>query len=251
VVGYYNDADAPAGSGFVAVDPYRRFDSRIDRPRPLGPAETVSLPLVPSGAHATAALLNVTVANPTATSYLTIWPSGSARPTTSNINFESGQTIPNLVVAPLGPNGAIDIYNFAGDADVIVDVLGWFDDSAGSVGNARFTTRPPQRVIDTRLGAGVPLGPQGSIALDASAVGIPASATAVVMNVTVDQPTVGGYLTVWPSASPMPGTSNLNFGAGMTTSNLVVVRIGADRRVNFANAYGSTHVIADIVGYFG
>jgi hypothetical protein len=36
----------------------------------------------------------------------------------------------------------------------------------------------------------------------------------------------------------------------MTTSNLVAVRIGADRRVSFANAYGSTHVIADVVGYF-
>ena len=253
VVGYYNESGAPAGSGFVAVDPYRRFDSRIDRQQPLGPAETVSLPIVPSGAHATAALLNVTVTNPTATSYLTIWPTGSARPTTSNINFVSGQTVPNLVVAPVGPNGTIDIYNFAGDADVIVDVLGWFDEGSGAVANARFTARSPQRVIDTRLGVGAPfapLGPQGSIALDTSAVGIPATATAVVMNVTADQPTVGGYLTVWPSASPMPGTSNLNFGPGMTTSNLVVVRIGADRRVNFANAYGSTHVIADIVGYF-
>lgn len=250
VVGYYNEADAPAGSGFVAVDPYRRFDSRIDRPRPLGPAETVSLPLVPSGGHATAALLNVTVTNPTATSYLTIWPTGSVRPTTSNINFDLGQTVPNLVVAPVGPNGAIDIYNFAGDADVIVDVLGWFDDGAGSVANARFTARSPQRAIDTRLGVGAPLGPGGSISLDTSGVGIPGSATAVVMNVTVDQPTVGGYLTVWHSVSPMPGTSNLNFGPGMTTSNLVVVRIGADRRVNFANAYGSTHVIADVVGYF-
>jgi hypothetical protein len=70
------------------------------------------------------------------------------------------------------------------------------------------------------------------------------------MNVTVTQPTVTGYLTVWPSASPMPATSNVNFGPGMTTANLVVVRIGADRRVNIANAYGTTHVIADVVGYF-
>ena len=48
----------------------------------------------------------------------------------------------------------------------------------------------------------------------------------------------------------MPGTSNVNFAAGETTANLIAVRIGADRRTNFFNGFGSTHVIADVVGYF-
>jgi hypothetical protein len=70
------------------------------------------------------------------------------------------------------------------------------------------------------------------------------------MNVTVDQPTAPGYLTVWPGAMAMPGTSNVNFAAGETTASLIVVRIGADRRTNFFNAFGATHVNADVVGYF-
>ena len=48
----------------------------------------------------------------------------------------------------------------------------------------------------------------------------------------------------------MPGSSNLNFSAGQVTANLVVVPLGPDGRVSMYNAFGSTHVIADVVGYY-
>ena len=70
--------------------------------------------------------LNVTVTDPSAPSFLTVWPTGVARPNASNLNFTPGETIPNMVIAQVGTNGQVSIYNREGATDVIVDVLGWF-----------------------------------------------------------------------------------------------------------------------------
>ena len=48
----------------------------------------------------------------------------------------------------------------------------------------------------------------------------------------------------------MPTASSLNYIAGLTVANLVIVKLGADGGVNLANAFGTTHLIADVVGYF-
>lgn len=71
-------------------------------------------------------ILNVTVTDPTATGYLTVWPTGSTQPLASNLNFVPGQTIPNLVIAKVGTNGQVSLFNSAGNSDVIADVVGWF-----------------------------------------------------------------------------------------------------------------------------
>lgn len=69
--------------------------------------------------------LNVTVTNPTANGFITVWPKGQPRPNASNINFTPGATNPNMVLVPVGADGKISIYNSAGTSDIIVDVLGW------------------------------------------------------------------------------------------------------------------------------
>ena len=73
-----------------------------------------------------AVVLNVTVTNPTAGSYLTAYPSGGSVPTASNLNFAPGESVPNLVVAKVGNNGKVSVYNAAGTTDVIFDVTGWY-----------------------------------------------------------------------------------------------------------------------------
>ena len=88
--------------------------------------------------------------------------------------------------------------------------------------------------------------------LDVTGVGgVPETGvTAVVMNVTVDSPTAGSFLTAWPSGETRPGVSNLNFVPGQTVPNLVTVKVGANGRVNLFNSSGWAHVIADVVGYY-
>src|SRR5262245_32566513 len=72
------------------------------------------------------------------------------------------------------------------------------------------------------------------------------------MNVTVTQPTEPSYLTVFPNdtSGVNPLASNINFLAGDTVANLVLVPIGQMGAVCFYNAYGSVHVVVDVVGYY-
>jgi hypothetical protein len=49
----------------------------------------------------------------------------------------------------------------------------------------------------------------------------------------------------------MPVASDLNFVGGQTVPNLVVVKVGTDGKINIFNAFGSAHVVVDVVGWYG
>ena len=211
-----------------------------------------------SGVDAVA--VNVTVVSPTASNYLTVYPSGTTKPNASNINFAAGQTIPNMAIVKVGNDGKIAIYNENGSTQVIVDVVGWFPDGSD------YTGVDPQRLLDTRTiaqgggstidgtNAGVgPLAPQQTYLLPVTNRGtIPptGSVGAVVLNVTVVAPTAGNFLTVYPSGAAQPTASNLNFAPGQTIANMVIAKVGSDGKIAIFNNAGSTQVLVDIVGYF-
>ncbi|MHB1891662.1 MAG: hypothetical protein ACYCUF_12375, partial [Acidimicrobiales bacterium] len=77
-------------------------------------------------ADAKAVVVAVTATDTTGNSFLTVWPSGVAMPLASDLNWHAGSTKTNLVLATVGANGDISIYNYFGAADVIVDVFGWY-----------------------------------------------------------------------------------------------------------------------------
>jgi uncharacterized protein (DUF1501 family) len=76
--------------------------------------------------NATAVVLNVTAVAPTSASFISVYPTGVERPETANLNFVAGQTVQNLVVAKLGANGNVDLFNLAGDVDIVADLNGYF-----------------------------------------------------------------------------------------------------------------------------
>jgi hypothetical protein len=209
-------------------------------------------------------VLNVTVTNPTAAGYVTVWPNdGSAAPTVSNLNFVAGQTVPNRVTVKLGPTGWINIMVAGGNADVIADLAGWFTDaSLASGAGSGFSGLTPARILDTRFGVGAPqaavcAGQTINVAV-AGQGGVPAMTstgapppTGAVLNITVTNTTSGSYLTVWPDGSTQPLASDLNWTAGLTVPNLVVVRLSAGGKIAIYNAFGCTDVIADVVGWYG
>jgi plastocyanin len=206
---------------------------------------TLTVPGLPAGA--TAVALNVTVTNPTAGSYLTVFPAGSVRPTASNLNFVAGQTIPNMVLVPVGPGNTVTFYNNVGTVDVVADLLGYYAPGTG----AGFTGSAPTRVLDTRIGVGAPTAKVGEGATVTLTVpGLPAGATAVALNVTVTNPTAASYLTVFPGGTAWPTASNLNFVAGQTIPNMVMVPVGPGNTVTFYNNVGTVDVIADLLGYY-
>lgn len=104
------------------------------------------------------------------------------------------------------------------------------------------------RLLDTRTDT-TTLG-AGSVRTIA-VTGIPADATAVILNVTAVDGTAGSYLTVYPDGAGRPATSNLNWIAGQAaTPNQVTVQVGGDGKVDFYNAHGSVDIITDLEGYF-
>jgi hypothetical protein len=126
----------------------------------------------------------VTVTNPTVAGYVTVWPAGQPIPTASNLNFVPGQTVPNMVVVPLGANGQVSIFVNGGTADVIVDVLGWFPTGMA------FSGLTPARLMDTRLAPAYPIGPTRS---------------ALVTRPKLEQASGFDRIAVW--VCDMPGTS--------------------------------------------
>ncbi len=80
--------------------------------------------------------------------------------------------------------------------------------------------------------------------------GIPSTATAYSMNVTV-LPHNGylGYLTVWPAGEALPTSSAMNSPDGRNKADAVIVPAGASNAVNFY-ASDTTDVLVDVNGYF-
>ncbi len=197
-----------------------------------------------------AVTLNLTETNATAGSYITAYPTGTARPLASNVNFVAGQTVPNRVIVKLGTGGQITLYNAFGNVDLIADVNGWFTDNTGTTiadgSGDVFVGITPNRILDTRGGGAIPAN--ASVTL--TVTGVPAAAHAAVLNVTVTNPTSGSYLTVWPDGVSRPLASDLNFVSGLTVANLVIVQLGGGSKVDIYNAFGSTDVVVDVVGWY-
>ena len=252
VVGYFSSGGV-RGASLTPVTPERRFDSR-DSGVPVGPGATISLQLAGVGsvpADATAVALSVIAVAPTSSSYLTVSPSLVSRPLASSVNMIAGQTIPNLVLAKLGTNGSVDIYNHAGTTHVVVDVVGWFGPIAAS-STGRLTGVTPTRVLDTRVGPG-PIGRVGAgrtinVAIGGQ-LGIPADARAVVVNVTTVAPSASGYVAVYPAGVARPGSSTSSFAAGVVLATQSVLKLGANGAVATFNYAGSADYVIDVVGY--
>jgi hypothetical protein len=260
-------APTPATAGlYRPLVPGRLMDTRssLGGSPTLTAGQTVNLQVtgkqsVPA-TGVSAVVLNVTATGPTASGYLTVFPGGGAQPVASNVNFVPGQTVPNRVVVKVGATGQVSIFNFAGRTDVVVDVGGWFTDGSDPAATGgQFTGLTPARILDTRSGQGAAaaVGANSLISVLVAGQGLVPAMTAtvppkaVVLNVTVTNTTAGSFLTVYPSdATVRPTASDLNWTAGLTVPNLVVVKVGADGKIDIYNLGGSTDVIADVVGWY-
>ncbi len=110
----------------------------------------------------------------------------------------------------------------------------------------------PTRAVDTRSGVGSPATPLGPGASRSFTIGgLPAAADSVAVNVTAVGATADTHLTVWPTGLAAPKASNINLVAGDTSARLVLTRLGAGDTVSVQNRSGSTHVLVDVVGWFG
>lgn len=263
VFAYYESSTASASGRLTPLSPRRILDTRDPArgvPKPAAGSATRVQVLGAGGVPATgvsAVVLNVTATQADGPGYVQVVPTGGPTPyqASSNLNLErTGQTIPNLVIVPVGAGGAIDLFTSSG-SHLIADVFGYFTDGSAAVSTeGLFVPKPPARVLDTRdpsdgtpkLTAGQQLSfqPLGKGGVPTSGV------SAVLYNATVTQTAGGGYLQVFPTGQGTPGaSSNLNFTSGQTIPNAVITATGLQGRTTvFASQ--STHLILDVAGYY-
>ncbi|MCC6363106.1 MAG: hypothetical protein IT165_06245 [Bryobacterales bacterium] len=131
-------------------------------------------------------------------------------------------------------------------------------DGASGFTGVRFVPVPPCRVADTRgetgqSGAfGPPVVAGGStrtFPIPSSPCGIPATAKAYSLNVTVVPSGPLAYLTTWPTGQLIPLVSTLNSFEGRIVANAAVVPAGTNGSIDVF-VTNATHVILDINGYF-
>ena len=199
----------------------------------------------------TSVVLNVTVTSTTGGGNLTAWGDSTPRPKTSNLNWTGkNQTVANLVTVPVPADGAVDFYTNNGAA-VIADVQGYY--TADTTG-ATFVPVAPARIMDSRKAIGISTKKPINNATISLAVanhgGVPANATAVVVNLTATSTTGAGYFAAYPEGDAFPGVSNVDWdGSNATVAGLAVVQLGTDGNVAI-KVHGISQVIADVSGYF-
>jgi len=268
IAGYYVPAGT-AGVGFTAVDPGRVLDTRpapnnVGAPvakvgaagtldvQVTGALQTVDGRTITVPADATAVVLNVTATGGNADTNVRVYPTpagGTGFPTVSNLNVGPNQTVANLVTVTVGTGGKVRLRNANGVVDLIADVAGYY--SAGSTG--RFVPVAPVRFLDTRSGVGAaPIATTAAGFVDlrvAGTRGVPAGATAAVLNLTATGVTTSTNVRAYPSTAALPTVSNLNLGGGQTRANAAIVKVGSDGRVRIRNAAGDVQLISDLAGY--
>ncbi|MFD6972526.1 hypothetical protein [Streptomyces sp. NPDC059949] len=251
-------AHVTPGSDFTPYAPTRLLDTRDGTGAPAGTVQPYSSTRVKVGgnggipAGVTAVVLNVTVTDTDSDGHIIAFPEGTERPTTSNVNFKARQTVPNLVIVPVGKSGYVELANRSSmPVNLIADVTGYFSHTASS----GYTPVAPSRFVDTRDGLGTVKGQLGGRKTFSTQIsglrGVPQGISAVALNVTVTNPKEAGHLSVFPGGAAIPTASNLNFTAGQTIANSVIVPVGTDGKISvFNGAWAGTDVIVDVVGFY-
>ena len=254
VTGSQNPPQAPlvplaADLTFVPVPPTRLVDTRLTA-QALGPVSRMDVPVVglggvPAGAKAVA--VNVTAVSPTENTYIAAWPAGRSRPTTSVLNTDPRRNASAAgVILGIGGEGKVSLFNNAGSTHLVVDVTGYYTSAAG-VGYAPLTTAA--RVLDTRTSGPVPTpGAPRTVQL-AGFGGVPANATAVVLNVTSAVANGDGYVAVVPRGGAVT-TSSVNHLPGADVANRATVAL-VDGKVDVHAAGATGDVVVDVVGWYG
>ncbi len=162
VFGYFSPT---GGDRFVPVLPSRLFDTRDGTGIRIGKVpDQTPIDIQVAGragvpeSGATAVVMNLTATQPDSVGWMRVAPAGAAAVDTSNVNFSTGDTVPNLVICPLGPGGRITLLGAGTGSHVLADVFGYF----GSAGGMLRAT-PPVRLLDTRIGLGAkqqPIAPK-------------------------------------------------------------------------------------------
>ena len=254
------------GATYVPIDPLRVLDSRINvgvtGAFNANTAKSFTVAGFASSAgtipdDAIAVTGNVTVTGQTAAGYVSITTTPTSTPASSTLNFPNGDTRANNITTPVASDGKLSaVYKASAGkhAHILFDVTGYF---LPGTEDAAYNTLTPVRVLDSRAAFGIGLtgrftsGAPRRLTI-AGVNGIPANAVAITANLTVVGQTKAGYVSVTPTNTPAPATSNLNFPLGDVRANGLTAKLGgAFLFLVFKGSAGShADLILDVTGYY-
>ncbi|HEX8999038.1 MAG TPA: hypothetical protein VGB07_03995 [Blastocatellia bacterium] len=251
-----------AGTGNPNADPNLDF--------PVQGRSPVAAPCNAIPASAQVLVGNATSVLPGGGGYLTIYPSGGTRPTVASSNYAGGDVINGPFAVKLGADGKFKIYTFS-TTHLVVDILGYYSEEATDANGAGLLFHPlpaPVRLLETRPDfPGFPLTGctrtntpiPGNLAMATHTqqagnfCGLPASAQAVVGNVSVVNSTGAGFLTLFPgnlTSAPLVATSNYPVPATFGYNRHYFVGLSpADGTFKVLTQF-TTDLILDASGYF-
>lgn len=275
-------APVAAATEYVGVTPARYLDTRPAHAtfdgdftgigRISGNAGVVALPVAGRGEvpdEVLAVALNVTVTDPTAPGFVTVWPCTAQMPTASNLNYVAGQTVANAVVSGTDFEGKVCFYSKS-PAHLVVDVAGYLPLTS------TYAPLVPQRLYDGRFDTCGGVWNSPDVAgfmyplFDADAeqgcetpypiepLEVPADADAAMLNVTAVDTAGPGYVSTRDCLDRdalVPETSTLNFDrAGQTVPNLALTTITYDQSswpgAMCFDLKSSGYLVIDAFGYF-
>ncbi|MCW2494460.1 hypothetical protein [Jatrophihabitans sp.] len=256
VSGYYLAGTGTQAGGYAPVTPTRLVDTRIGKgARPLTAHGT--LRLTAAGAHsvpagASTVVMTVAAATPANSGHLVAFADGTARPSVNELAFTKGVTRTNLLMAPVAANGKVDLYNdSSGALNLVVDIVGYVrTGSTPAVGG--YVPITPLTLIGPP-GAAVAGGTVTDVSLRSAAPlvhngVVDAGISAVVVNLTEESSDFSGAARLY--SGPAPSTSNLDFTAGRSVGDTVIVPVSASSQFKlFSSAPDETRFSIDLLGY--
>ncbi len=276
IEGYYAPAGNTSAGLYNPVAPSRLVDTRCSETSPPGyitssycaslPSTNSNLTTLGTGqienvtvtgvagipsSGVSAVVLNLTAIEPTHSGYLTIFPTGATKAVVSAVDFNAGETIANSVMAKVGSNGQISVYNFLGNVNFALDVSGYYTNgSSSSQTGLLFNSVNPENLPSANTTLTAVLSSDPVVVQVAGEANVPTDATAVVGNLTATDSTGSGYLTAYAGGTTL-STSDVDFSAGSTNANMVVSGLTSSGGLNIINGGGhKVNVLFDVSGYF-
>ena len=199
---------------------------------------------VPSS-NVNAVALDVVSFSSTAAGSFTVWPHGGTKPPTPQLSWAAGERVNTTVYVDVGASGLVDVTNAAGTTRLIVMVEGYYalDSAAGDA----LTAVPAFRLFGGRAGTTIAAKATASFPVVGRG-GVPAGATAAVLQLTVVNSPTNAYLRAWPSGSTKSGVYDL-YGPGGSRTVTTIVPLDSSGSVSLS-PYSTIAVTADLLGWF-
>ena len=243
-----------------AVDHRVDGETVDDRFRGMGPRPESSVQIWGRGSVSghegepvAAVALNVTAIGHDRPGHVTVYPCDE--PTTSTVNFGPGQVVANGIFVATNIHGRVCIAT-VGDPDVVIDVVGVDPTLARSGDVTWLDTISPVRLFDSRPGESTVDGDQVGSGITTAAgvtridiVGrgqVPASARAVVVNVTAVSAQGPGHTTVFGCDDDQPLASTSNVALGGTVANTAIANVSDDGQI-CVFTHMRSHLVVDVL----